>query len=372
MRLTKTLGVTLVSALVATTQAIAEEGDRYIDVMPFLSRVDKDRGTERQAWGVRGAYGWGWGGNWYSEASLFGAELDQLDIIRLDPPVAGSSGISTAGPFATPTGDVELSGLTFDMVYSFDTRSGYSPYLLGGVGVSYNNYKYNYIYNGEDNTNALLNFAAGITSGAISSHGLKVRAEVRYLRDYFASDMSDWQFGFGISIPLNCPPTPTAVFAEPPREPEDEKPEIINTDGDGDGVLDRNDRCPNTLPGAEVDSSGCVVEAQTITLENIQFEFNSAKLTPSAEMALGRVVQALSSQPDSQVEVAGHTDSQGNDSYNMRLSRQRAESVRNYLVRSGINANRISAQGYGETQPVASNATDAGRAQNRRVEMRFR
>ena len=370
MRLTKPLGFTLISALAASGQVVAQE-DRYIDIMPFLTRVDEDRLTERQAWGVRGAYGWGWGGNWFSEIQLFGTQLEHRNF--LDPALAPP--YSLANPYSDlliSSGDVELSGLGFDMVYSFNGRNGYTPYLLGGIGASNNNYKDDSFFAGEDDTNAFVNVAAGITSGAIGTHGLKVRAEIRYMRDYFASDMDDWQFGFGLSIPLSCPPVETAVYAEPPREPEDEKPEIINTDSDGDGVLDRNDRCPDTLPGAEVDSEGCVVKAQTVTLENIRFEFNSARLTPSAEVALDRVVQALRSQPNSQVEVAGHTDSRGNDSYNMRLSRQRAESVRGYLVRGGINANRISAQGYGETQPVASNDTDAGRAQNRRVEMRFR
>ncbi|WP_295799584.1 OmpA family protein [uncultured Microbulbifer sp.] len=366
MRLTKSLGVTLLATLATSSQVIAQE-DRHVDVMPFLTRVDEDRGTERQAWGLRGAYGWGWGGNWFSEVQLFGTQLESGDYLDFTFPVT-----DVDPSFIPPSGDTELSGLGFDMVYSFSGRNGYSPYLLGGVGVSNNNYTDSSYFAGEDDTNAFVNLAAGITSGGIGPHGLKVRAEIRYLRDYFADDMDDWQFGIGLSIPLSCPPVATPVYAEPPKEPVDEQPEIINTDSDGDGVLDRNDRCPDTLPGAEVDENGCVVAEQTITLENIQFEFNSAKLTPAAEMSLNRVVQSLRSQPDSQVEVAGHTDSQGNDAYNMRLSRQRAESVRSYLVRGGIDANRISARGYGETQPVASNATDAGRAQNRRVEMRFR
>ncbi|WP_226664950.1 OmpA family protein [Microbulbifer aggregans] len=367
MRPSKLLGITLATTLAASAQVQAQE-DRYIDIMPFLSRVDKDRLTERQAWGARSAFGWGWTGNWFSEVQLFGAQLESEEYRTFD---YLGPGPAPANPYL-PSGDIELSGLGFDMVYSFAGRNGYSPYVLGGIGASHNNYKKKYPYVGEDETNAFFNVAAGITTGAISANGLKVRAEVRYLRDYFASDMSDWQFGVGISIPLNCPPVATPVYAEPPKEPEEEKPEIVNTDGDADGVLDRNDRCPGTLPGAEVDSDGCVAANQAITLENIQFEFNSANLTPGAKSALNDVVQSLRNQPNSQVEVAGHTDSRGNDDYNLRLSRQRANSVRTYLVNNGVNANRISAQGYGETQPVASNASDTGRAQNRRVEMRFR
>ncbi|MBN8431100.1 OmpA family protein [Microbulbifer salipaludis] len=351
-------GAALVAAMTASTPLLAQE-DKYIDIMPFLTRVDEERNTERQAAGLRTAFGWQTQGNWFTEVHLFGTQLDGTNDRFTTPPPLFSGELY-------PSGDNDLTGLGMDAVYSFNGRDGYSPFLLGGVGVSHNNTKFDYGY---QETNAFINLGAGITSGAISRSGLKIRAEVRYLRDFFAGDMNDWQFGFGLSIPLSCPPVAAPVAAPPPPEP---KPEIINLDSDGDGVLDRNDRCPNTLPGAEVDEYGCVVADQTITLENIQFEFNSARLTPRAEAALSKVAQSLRDQPNTQVEVAGHTDSQGNDSYNLRLSGQRAESVRRYLVQNGVNAARITARGYGETQPVASNATESGRAQNRRVELTFR
>lgn len=357
-------GIPLIATLAVSTQVQAQE-DRYIDVMPFLTRVDEDRNTERQAAGLRGTFGWQTDGNWFTEVQLFGANLDRDDDIFGSPNIPVSPGLAPTDPNFITSGDVELSGLGMDVVYHFNGREGYSPFVLGGIGAAHNNTKYDY---GGQETNMFINVGAGIVSDAITDNGLKIRAEVRYMRDYFFTDMNDFQFGIGLSIPLSCPPAPVQVAAAPPPAP---KPEIINTDGDGDGVLDRNDKCPDTLPGAEVDSTGCVVKAQTITLENIQFEFNSAQLTPNAETALSQVVQSLRSQPDSRVEVAGHTDSQGNDAYNLRLSKERAESVREYLVRGGIDSTRISARGYGETQPVASNGTDEGRAMNRRVEMRF-
>ena len=374
----KTLGLVLVAATVASTQAMAQE-DRYIDIMPFITRVDEDRNTERQGGGVRAAFGWQTDENWFTEVQVFGAMLDDNNnnfvnyptttITNVPPGTAGTIASNTPYVFTgelAPSGDLELSGIGMDAVYSFNGRNGYSPYLLGGVGVSHNNTKFDY---GIQETNAFVNFGAGFTSGPISDNGLKVRAEVRYFRDFFAGDMNDWQFGIGLSIPLHCPPVATPVAAPPPPPPTQE---IINTDSDGDGVLDQNDRCPNTLPGAEVDEFGCVIADQTITLENIQFELNSAKLTPRAEASLNSVVQALRDQSNTQVEVAGHTDSQGDDGYNLRLSGLRAEAVRRYLVQNGISASRITAKGYGETQPVASNATKAGRAQNRRVELTFR
>lgn len=363
MPIAKTLGIVLATSMIASTQVMAQENS-YVDIMPFLTRVDSDRNTDRQAAGLRAAYGWQTSGNWFTEVQLFGTQLD-ADTNRFQPaPVVPNPYVYTGK--LIPSSDNDLAGLGMDVVYNFSGRNGYGPFLLGGLGVSHNNTKFDY---GQQETNAFVNLGAGITSGAISQNGLKIRAEVRYLRDFFAEDFDDWQFGFGLSIPLSQPPAPAPVVMAPPPQPE---PEIINTDSDGDGVLDQNDRCPNTLPGAKVDEYGCVVKDQTITLENIQFEFNSAKLTPGAEAALNRVVRSLRDQPNTQVEVAGHTDSQGNDGYNLRLSGQRAESVRRYLIQNGIDAGRITARGYGETQPIASNATDAGRAQNRRVELTFR
>lgn len=363
MPIKMTLGVALTASLVASAQVMAQE-DRYVDIMPFLTRVDSERNTERQAGGLRAVYGFQSTGNWFTEVQLFGTQLNDDDNNFLPPPTVPDPYVYTGE--LVPSSDNDLTGLGVDVVYSFGGRNGYTPFLLGGWGASNNSTKFDY---GLQETNAFINVGAGFTTGAISENGLKIRAEVRYLRDFFADDFNDWQFGFGLSIPLNQPPAPTPVVAAPPPEPE---PEIVNTDSDGDGVLDQNDRCPNTLAGAKVDEYGCVIKDQTITLENIQFEFNSAKLTPRAEDSLNKVVQSLRDQPNTQVEVAGHTDSQGNDGYNLRLSGLRAESVRRYLVEHGIDAARITARGYGETQPVASNATDAGRAQNRRVELTFR
>lgn len=314
--------------------------DIYVDLMPIFSRLDSDRSAENDAYGARAIYGRGWRGPWYTEVQAFGVD-------------GNGSGLLSGR-------DLYTSGVGMDMVYAFRDRSGYTPFLLGGVGASVNNG-----YPDTADVNGFLNVGAGFVSAPISSFGMKVRGEVRYLRDYFADDMNDWQIGLGFSFPIGKPaPAPVPVAAP---EPAPEPPK----DSDGDGVLDRDDRCPNTLAGARVDSEGCAIKEQTITLENIQFEFNSAKLTPAATTSLNKVVRALSSQPGASVEVAGHTDSRGNDAYNKRLSDQRANSVRQYLINNGIAASRITARGYGEEQPVASNETDAGRAQNRRVELRF-
>ncbi|EWG99251.1 OmpA family protein [Halomonas sp. BC04] len=102
---------------------------------------------------------------------------------------------------------------------------------------------------------------------------------------------------------------------------------------------------------------------------SVTFGFDSSELTPSARNALNDVSSILTQYTDTRVNIAGHTDSTGDAGYNQRLSERRAESVGNYLAQNGVTRNRLYMTGYGESQPVASNATEEGRAQNRRVEI---
>ena len=148
--------------------------------------------------------------------------------------------------------------------------------------------------------------------------------------------------------------------------------QVAQTDGDddGDGVPNSRDRCPGTPMGTEVDARGCPIEKQApIVLKGVTFEFDSARLTSQAEGRLDNVAEALQSSASMSVRVSGHTDSIGSDSYNKQLSQDRADSVKRYLVDQGIESTRLTTMGYGESRPVASNDTAAGRAQNRRVEL---
>lgn len=102
---------------------------------------------------------------------------------------------------------------------------------------------------------------------------------------------------------------------------------------------------------------------------SVTFGFDSSELTQGARNALNDVSSILTQYTDTRVNIAGHTDSTGDAGYNQRLSERRAESVGNYLAQNGVTRNRLYMTGYGATQPVASNATEDGRAQNRRVEI---
>ncbi|MEL7187812.1 MAG: OmpA family protein [Pseudomonadota bacterium] len=141
-------------------------------------------------------------------------------------------------------------------------------------------------------------------------------------------------------------------------------------DGDNDGVVNSKDRCPNSAAGARVDVNGCEIK-DVIDLPGVNFETNSDRLLPGAERELADAVATMRKHPDLRVEVAGHTDSAGNADYNQGLSERRASTVRDYLINTGADADKLTARGYGEADPVASNDSAEGRARNRRVELRI-
>jgi OOP family OmpA-OmpF porin len=118
-----------------------------------------------------------------------------------------------------------------------------------------------------------------------------------------------------------------------------------------------------------VDVRGCEIKS-VIRLPDVEFQYNSATLTPASQATLNDAAATLVKNPGLKVEVAGYTDSAGADSYNLDLSDRRAKSVRDYLISSGANPADLTARGYGEADPIANNNTAEGRAKNRRVELR--
>ena len=158
-------------------------------------------------------------------------------------------------------------------------------------------------------------------------------------------------------------------------------------DEDGDGVANKFDKCPGTPAGVKVDGSGCplpemknetkVIEKIVVTeedkkvvdeaIKNLEFDLSKSTIRSSSFASLNRVAELLIEKNFS-LKLAGHTDNTGSLKLNLRLSKERAEAVKAYLVSKGANASRIEAVGYGPNQPIATNATAEGRQQNRRVE----
>ncbi|AMQ89401.1 OmpA family protein [Marinobacter sp. LQ44] len=172
----------------------------------------------------------------------------------------------------------------------------------------------------------------------------------------------------GDGVPDNrdqCPNTPAGVQVDSRGCP---------VDSDGDGVPDYRDECPNTAAGATVDERGCEGVTETVeTIElRVQFPTNSSVIDATFDNEIRRVADFMAEYPETTVEIAGHSDSIGDAEYNRFLSQRRAEAVANRLTTVlGVDPDRVSAMGYGEAEPIASNDTAAGRAQNRRVEARI-
>lgn len=158
-------------------------------------------------------------------------------------------------------------------------------------------------------------------------------------------------------------------------------------DSDGDGVPDGVDQCPGTPPGVAVDDKGCPTtlgsgrfkitgSGADLRFEDVHFAFDKSDLTDYSKQMLDdavHVIDTVSKQyPGLKVDVSGHTDAVGSEGYNQGLSERRANAVKQYLLRKGVDAGRLSTYAYGESKPVATNDTDEGRAQNRRAETRTR
>lgn len=122
---------------------------------------------------------------------------------------------------------------------------------------------------------------------------------------------------------------------------------------------------------AQLDRLGFKDNLATIDFSRVAFERGSASLTPNSRAALQQLVQLLRTNPQFRIRVSGHTDNTGRAEVNLRISRQRAGSVADYLLDNGVNADQIVAQGYGATRPIADNSTEAGRSANRRIEVNY-
>ena len=144
-------------------------------------------------------------------------------------------------------------------------------------------------------------------------------------------------------------------------------------DRDGDGVLDKDDQCPD-VPGT-VANKGCpevtveIIQQLNDYSKTVLFDYDKATIRQESYSALQNIANIMKEYPNTTFHVEGHTDSRGSDSYNMKLSKERAASVMNYLTTIGMSSDRLTSEGYGESRPIATNATNAGRQQNRRVEI---
>ncbi|MFQ5963669.1 MAG: OmpA family protein [Candidatus Scalinduaceae bacterium] len=155
-----------------------------------------------------------------------------------------------------------------------------------------------------------------------------------------------------------CPDTPIGVKVD-----ETGCPKVSRMDSDGDGVYDNRDECPDTPKGAIVDDRGCWV------VKGVQFDYKKWDIKSQYNSNLDNVVNILIRNPGLKIRIEGHTDDIGSMKYNLELSQNRAQAIKDYLVGKGVDQSRISITGLGYSQPIAGNDTPEGRALNRRAEL---
>jgi len=255
--------------------------------------------------------------------------------------------------------DADITRWHLDALYYLDTWRSIQPYLAFGGGQLKRDWD---VPNGNlDSTDEEANAGAGFHY--FLTDNLSLRADARYLFG-FSDDTSDFTVSMGVSYRFGgaSKPAPAPVAA---AEPE---PEPV--DSDGDGVFDDSDQCPGTPMGTKVDERGCEVKfvrGESVQLR-VNFAFDSAAVDTSYLDDIKALADFLKRHPDVVATIEAHTDSKGPEAYNLGLSQRRADSVIGVLRENfGIASNRLVADGLGESQPIASNETDAGRAENRRV-----
>lgn len=154
------------------------------------------------------------------------------------------------------------------------------------------------------------------------------------------------------------------------KSPASAREQAAGGDGDGDRVADEADQCPGTPAGVVVGEHGCPRAGETLlTLTGVTFENNKAELKPESAEALDRAIELLKRSPGLGIVIEGHTDDRGDADYNLELSRQRAQSVRQYFIDHGLPPERLEAVGKGETEPLLPNDNEEARRKNRRVEL---
>jgi OOP family OmpA-OmpF porin len=266
-------------------------------------------------------------------------------------------------------GDLSLYAGSLDLLGVMNRGGAVQPFLSAGLGVVENERS-----PGRNASDLMAQFGVGMFIKLGDNFALRPELKIRGEDAGSPDDYGDYlgllgfQFSFGAppAKPVETPPPPPPPAPEPPPAPPPPPPPP--GDADKDGVLDNVDKCPDTPPGVAVDAFGCTRKG-SITLEGVTFEVNSARLTPDSQTVLNGVAADLKKYPRLKIELQGHTDSSGSDQYNLKLSQQRADSVRIYLMDQGVPGGQLTARGYGETQPIEDNKTEAGRSLNRRVVM---
>jgi OOP family OmpA-OmpF porin len=309
--------------------------------------------------------------------------------------------------------DIQVSSLikgSLNAVYEFMPESDFFPYILAGAG--YENVTDPRKKKGlEFESHPFMHGGAGI-GYRIGANHMVLRAEAK-LFQIIGGDREEENeviATIGLGIPFGAVPTPKMKIVDSDGDgvmdqldkcpgtpkgvavdgsgcplPEPKPAKIIREsipvsfdnnecpvktdlpDRDRDGIEDSLDQCPNTPCDFSVDSKGCPVKANL----RIHFETDKANITDYSRELVEKFADFLVTNKGSLVHIVGHTDWRGSDNYNMVLSKKRAKSVREALIDLGVSSSRLSTEGKGESEPMATNKTKEGMALNRRIEVQL-
>ncbi|AXH08953.1 flagellar motor protein MotB [Malaciobacter halophilus] len=258
-------------------------------------------------------------------------------------------------------GDTSISRIFTNVIKNYELTNNTSLYALVGAGVEV------FGHEAYDNESGVFgNYGVGLRYNI--SDDLIFKTDVRHLIETDHGD-NNLLYTFGLAIPFGKKatnvtkqePVKQEVKPEPVKQVE---PKKVVLDTDGDGVIDSKDECANTPKGDFVDEKGCSLKTDL----NINFAFDSSKINNSYESKIKKFAEFMKAFPSTKAKIEAHTDSIGTEKYNQKLSERRAASTVEALKAYKIDAKRLKWHGYGESKPLATNATKEGRAKNRRVE----
>lgn len=368
----KLLCAALLSGLAVAQTASAQDFDDrwYLTTSAGFNLQDGARETRAAPFGTLG-FGKFINQNWSldGEFNYQNPRFDNQDLL-LNPnrPLAGRAQNLNWSQY----------GVSIDLRRHFVSEGrNWNPYVLAGLGYQRSEEEFDAFPSpnspGQREDGNLAGKIGGGLQGDLGRVG--IRAELAYRLDADDSSVAapdeSW-FGdvlasVGFIVPLGPEASEPVADAPPPPAPN-----CADKDGDGDGVNDCNDRCPNSQAGEAIGPDGCKVNI-AIDLKGVNFDFDKATLRPDAVAILNEAVEILKRYPDLRVEVAGHTDLCGKDTYNQSLSQRRAQAVYNYLTSNGIDSGRLAGpNGYGESRPLVQTGqtTPECRSEtNRRTEL---
>lgn len=304
--------------------------------------------------------------------------IDQIEIIYMR---------SDSLEYENSNGNTNLNRAFVNAVKRFAITDRFAAYGLAGLGYQDVTQE---LGNFEDSP--IFNYGVGLRYD-IPYYGIAVKGDIRHLITT-KDTQNDFMYTLGLAMPLGKKnsdlvaakaPIVDQEIAEEAIDGDDDKDRVLNSkdlcpntlagvkvdkdgcevknDDDKDGVLNKFDKCPNTSAGVKVNKDGCV---DVINL-NINFDNNSAVIKNEYKKNLETFANILKQNKSLTAVIEAHTDGKGSDAYNQNLSDRRAVSVINALKALDINTSRLKSIGYGESQPIATNDTEAGKAINRRV-----